>query len=48
MQKLTKGDWAAHTPATNAVWLGYLTDAMLSLKQAPLSAQAKRHLRAFK
>lgn len=48
MQKLTKGAWAAHSPATNAAWLGYLVDAVLTLKQAPMSPQEKRALRAFK
>lgn len=32
MKKLTRGDWQAYTPATNAAWLHYLADACLTHK----------------
>lgn len=48
MAKLTGGDWAQHCPATNAAWLAYLADAVLSLKATPMSPQEKRQLRAFR
>ena len=48
MQKLTRGDWAGHQPATNAAWLGYLADAVLTLKATPMGPPDKRQLRAFK
>lgn len=51
MQRLTHGDWALHTPATNAVWLHYLADICLHQKLGPTSAltPAERHaLRGFR
>ncbi len=48
MRKATRGDWAAHAPATNCMWLAYLTDTLLARKRVPLDAAAKRALRALR
>ncbi len=48
MAKIVKGDWSAHRPATNAAWVAYLADAVVTLKNTPMTAQEKRQLRAFK
>jgi hypothetical protein len=48
MRKATRGDWAAHAPATNCMWLAYLADTLLARKRVPLDAAAKRALRAFR
>ncbi len=48
MRKATRGDWAAHAPATNCMWLAYLADTLLARKRVALDAAAKRALRAFR
>ncbi len=35
MRKLTKDDWAGHHPATNALWMHYLADNLLTDKNIP-------------
>ena len=48
MKKLTKNDWSAHCPKTNVVWLQYLSEVMLSMKDIGLSAAERRDLKTFK
>ncbi len=49
MAKLTGGDWAKFEAATNATWMAYLVDVVLTLKTSlKLKQQDKRELRAFK
>ena len=48
MRKATRGEWAAHAPATNCLWLSYLADTLLARKRVPLDAATKRDLRAFR
>ena len=48
MRKATRGEWAAHAPATNCLWLSYLADTLLSRKRVPADAAAKRDLRGFR
>lgn len=35
MRDLTEGDWAGSYPATNAMWVAYLADTLLTKKQLP-------------
>ena len=48
MAKVTAGNWSAHAPCTNALWLAYLADVVLSLKATGLTAYDKRALRGFR
>ena len=48
MRKAARGEWAAHAPATNCLWLSYLADTLLSRKRVPADAAAKRDLRSFR
>ena len=48
MRKATRGEWAAHAPATNCLWLSYLADTLLARKRVPADAAAKRDLRGFR
>ena len=45
MRKLTRGKWAGFFPGTNALWMHYLADAMLSQKAVRMSAQETRSLK---
>lgn len=48
MKAVTGGRWEEHQPATNALWLHYLADVLLSQKGVPLSSAQKRRLRDFR
>ncbi len=49
MAKLTRGDWAAHAPATNAAWLAYLACTAAGSAASPgVTAGDRRALRAFR
>ena len=48
MRGATGGDWRAHAPATNALWLAYLADVLLTAKPYPRSAAHVRALRGFR
>ena len=48
MRKATRGDWSVYTPSTNALWLHYLADVMLTRKRPASSADGLRALRAFR
>lgn len=48
MQKVLKGDWEQHRPATNTMWVHYLTDIILTQKTASFSAEDKRELREMR
>ena len=40
MLKLTRGDWAAPSPATNTLWLHYMADIILTAKPTAVSFPA--------
>lgn len=46
MKKLTRGDWQAYQPATNAAWLHYLADACLTHKLPQVCACVRVCVRA--
>ena len=48
MRKATKGMWERHCPKTNALWLHYLADCLLSDKEFPMTAGQKADLKGFK
>ena len=48
MRKATKGRWEGFHPATNALWMHYLADTLLSLKAFPLDPSQKKRLRDFR
>ena len=48
MRKAVKGDWSAYAPQTNALWLSYLADTLLTKKDIPLGREEKGALRAFR
>jgi len=50
MRRAVRGDWAAHAPATNALWLHYLADVLVSAKAPPPGAgpDEGRALRGFR
>ena len=48
MKKATKNSWQGHCPATNCLWMHYLTDVILNLKPFPVTAKQKRALRDFR
>lgn len=48
MKKLTKNDWSTHCPKTNVVWLQYLSEVMLSMKNIGFSSAERRELKTFK
>jgi serine/threonine-protein kinase haspin len=48
MRKATKGTWERHCPKTNALWLHYLADCLLSDKEFPMTAGQKADLKGFK
>ena len=41
-------DWRAYAPRTNALWLHYLADVLLTRKTLPLDRADKRALQAFR
>ncbi|GMH33792.1 hypothetical protein BSKO_01626 [Bryopsis sp. KO-2023] len=48
MRKAVKDQWADFCPKTNALWIHYLTDVLLTLKKIPMTDSDKRDLRAFR
>jgi serine/threonine-protein kinase haspin len=50
MRRAVRGDWAAHAPATNALWLHYLADVFVAAKAPPPGAgpDEGRALRGFR
>ena len=48
MRKLTKQRWEAYCPGTNALWLHYLAEILLTLKACPCKASQTRALRDFR
>ena len=48
MKKAIKNSWQGHCPATNCLWMHYLTDVILNLKPFPVTAKQKRALRDFR
>ncbi len=49
MRKATHGDWAGSHFVTNVLWMHYLADTLLTLKQLPGCTPAqKRALREFR
>ncbi|KAA6426763.1 MAG: Serine threonine- kinase haspin [Trebouxia sp. A1-2] len=48
MKKATKNRWQGHCPATNCLWMHYLADVVLNLKQFPMTAKQKKGLRDFR
>ena len=48
MRKATKGRWEGFHPATNALWMHYLADTLLSLKAFPMEPSQKKQLRDFR
>ncbi|GAX83992.1 hypothetical protein CEUSTIGMA_g11417.t1 [Chlamydomonas eustigma] len=50
MRELTAGDWSASCPATNCLWISYLTDILVNKKlgKSPNLASHKRKLREFR
>ena len=48
MRKAAKGRWEGFHAATNALWMHYLADTLLSLKAFPMDAGLKRKLRTFR
>ena len=48
MRKATKGKWTAFCPATNALWLHYLADILLSCKAVAWQPQDVCSLREFR
>ena len=48
MKRLTKNDWSRHCPKTNVVWVHYLAEVMLSMKDVRMSAEQRREMRGFK
>ena len=48
MRKLLRRDWSAAAPRTNALWLHYLADVVLSEKSFPMEKAEKRALQAFR
>jgi len=47
-RKAVKADWSRFAPATNALWLAYLADTLLSKKAVPMSREERGALRAFR
>jgi Haspin like kinase domain len=48
MKKATRGDWGGHHPQTNCLWMHYLAEVMLGLKDFPATPAEKRELRSFR
>ncbi|KAL0051746.1 hypothetical protein WJX82_001400 [Trebouxia sp. C0006] len=48
MKKATKNRWQGYCPATNCLWMHYLADVILNLKQFPMTAKQKKGLRDFR
>jgi len=48
MKKATRNTWQGHCPATNCLWMHYLADVILNLKQFPMTAKQKKGLRDFR
>ena len=48
MRKAVKRQWATYCPATNALWLHYLADMLLTVKACPCGSSQTRALRDFR
>jgi serine/threonine-protein kinase haspin len=48
MMKATKGEWAAFHPRTNCLWIYYLADTMLRLKDLSCTADQKKQFKEFR
>ena len=48
MKKATRGKWDQHCPKTNALWLHYLADCLLTDKDFPATAAQKHDIKGFK
>jgi hypothetical protein len=48
MKKATRNRWQGHCPTTNCLWMHYLADVILNLKQFPMTAKQKKGLRDFR
>ena len=48
MRKATKGRWERRCPKTNALWLHYLADCLLTDKRYPATNAQKSEIKAFK
>ena len=48
MRKAVAGQWERYCPATNALWLHYLTEMLLTTKACPCQASETRALRDFR
>jgi len=48
MRKQTGDNWEEHHSKTNAMWVHYLADTMLTKKQVPFTASGKRALQQFR
>lgn len=48
MKKATRGKWERHFPKTNALWLHYLADCLLTDKEFPATAAQKHDIKGFR
>lgn len=48
MRRAVRSDWAAYAPRTNALWLHYLADVVLTAKKFPCDRLERRQLQAFR
>jgi serine/threonine-protein kinase haspin len=48
MRKAVRRDWSSYAPRTNALWLHYLADTLLTKKAFPLDKAERRALQAFR
>jgi serine/threonine-protein kinase haspin len=48
MRRAVRADWAAYAPRTNALWLHYLADVVLTAKKFPCERAERRALQAFR
>lgn len=47
MNRITKGRWAEHFPQTNSMWIRYLTEVVMKMKQFPVSREDKQKFHSF-